>query len=97
MLKHEYRKGMNSLNTVAAAIARVRAWRVANDLAPSRFAAAAGVSEATLRQIDHENWNPTSSTLEKLEAVLPPGWQIGDPVPAALPRKPSPAAKARAA
>lgn len=85
------------MNTVAAAIERVRAWRVANDLAPSRFAAAAGVSEATLRHIDHENWNPTASTLEKLEVLIPANWQLGDPVPASLPRKtPSASGKARA-
>lgn len=85
---------MNSENTVGAAIARVRAWRIANDLPPSRFAAAAGVSEATLRHMDRDDWNPTTGTLGKLELLLPPGWQIGDPIP---PKAPGASSKARAA
>lgn len=49
--------------------------------APYRFATAAGVSEATLRGIDADDWNPTVRTLERLEALIPEGWRVGDPVP----------------
>ena len=51
------------------------------DWAPYRFAVEANVSEAGLRGMDADDWNPTVRTLEKLEAVIPRGWQIGDPVP----------------
>lgn len=73
---------MIQANSTASAVARVRAWRVAMDWAPYRFAVEAGVSEAILRGMDRDDWNPTVRTLEKLEAVIPSGWQIGDPVPA---------------
>ena len=89
---------MEITNTSVAAVKRIRAWRKAAALAPSRLAVLAEVAEASLRRIDDDDWNPTVATLRKLEGILPPGWQIGDPVPASLPRKPAPTSgKARAA
>lgn len=84
---------MSSAISSASAVARVRAWRQAIGWAPYRFATEAGVAEASLRGIDSDEWNPTVRTLERLEAVIPPDWRIGDPVPETAP-KPS---KARAA
>ena len=85
-------------NTAAAVVARLRGWAEANQWSKSRFAVEAGLVDTTLRGFDKADWNPTRETLEKLEAVLPPGWQIGDPVPTALPRKPAASSgKARAA
>lgn len=72
---------MTTAVSTASAVARVRAWRQAMGWAPYRFATAAGVSEATLRGIDSEDWNPTVRTLERLEAVIPSDWQPGDSVP----------------
>lgn len=68
-------------NTSAAAIARIRAWALANNLSKSRFAAQAGIVDTTLRHFHGDNWNPTHETLEKLEALIPADWQPGDPVP----------------
>ena len=50
--------------------------------APYRFAVESNVAEATLRDIDGADWNPTVRTLEKLEALIPRDWRPGDPVPA---------------
>jgi len=83
VVKHEYLSGMTSPVSATSAVARVRAWRVANDWAPYRFATEAGVAEATLRDMDADEWNPTLRTLEKLEALIPKGWRAGDAVPAA--------------
>ena len=81
-------------NTAAAVIARLRGWAEANRWSKSKFAAEAGLVDTTLRAFDAPGWNPTRETLEKLEAVVPPGWQLGDPIP---PKTPSAPAKARAA
>jgi|GEM_PF-2527100 len=67
--------------SLAAAVARIRAWRAANDWAPSRYAAEAGVSDATTRNMQDEAWAPTLRTLKKLEELIPADWQAGDPLP----------------
>lgn len=67
--------------TVAAALARIRSWRQINAIPASRFAVEAGLSETVTRDMDSPDWNPTRATLQKLEALVPAGWQPGDPVP----------------
>jgi hypothetical protein len=68
--------------SVSYTVERVRAWLSANDRGRWRmFAVAAGVDEKTLRLAVRKKWNPTYHTLQKLEALIPPGWQPGDPVP----------------
>lgn len=79
--------------SLAAAVARIRAWRAANGWAPSRYAVEAGVSDATTRNMDDEAWAPTLRTLKKLEEMIPSEWQAGDPVPEPAPKP----GKARAA
>lgn len=71
-----------SFNSAVSAVGRVRAWRVAKGWTIHKFAGLADVSEATLRGIDGDDWNPTFRTMLKLEALIPAGWQAGDPVPA---------------
>lgn len=68
-------------NTAASAIGRIRAWANTNGWSKTRFAAEAGVVDTTLRHFHDPNWNPTRETLEKLEALIPSGWQAGDPPP----------------
>jgi ribosome-binding protein aMBF1 (putative translation factor) len=72
---------MPAQNTSDAAIARIKAWAAANSWSKSRYAAEAGVVDTTLRHFHQADWNPTRETLAKLEAVIPRGWQDGDPLP----------------
>lgn len=72
-------------NTAAAAIARVRAWATANDWSKHRYAVEAGVVDTTLRHFHSPDWNPTRETLERLEGLIPGGWQAGDAVPGRSP------------
>lgn len=65
-----------------AAIARIRAWRRANDWTAHRYAAEASVPEGSTRRMDDDGWSPTLRTLRKLDAVVPAGWQPGDATPA---------------
>lgn len=44
------------------------------------LAQAAALDEKSIRQIREPLWNPRATTLRKLEALLPEGWQAGDPV-----------------
>ncbi len=79
----EYRRAVTEPvpNTSTAAIARLRAWASAKGWTKSRFAGEAGLVDTTLRNFHAPSWNPTVETLEKLEAVIPDGWQPGDRVP----------------
>lgn len=69
-------------NTSTAVIVRLRSWADANGWSKSRFAREAGLVDTTLRHFRDKGWNPTREVLERLEAVIPDGWQAGDPVPA---------------
>lgn len=66
-----------STPTIDAAVNRIRAWRRANGLSPSRLAAEAGLSEMTTRRID-DDWKPNLETLRKLEGLIPADWQEGE-------------------
>lgn len=69
--------------TTDMVIARIRSWMIANNHTANAFATVAGVSEGAIRDIHDKGWRPSLATLRKLEAVIPPGWQPGDPVPPA--------------
>jgi hypothetical protein len=69
------------INTTPAVVARVRSWATANGWTKSRYAAEAHMSDTTLRGFGEPDWNPTRETLERLEALIPNGWQAGDPLP----------------
>lgn len=60
---------------------RVRAYRRAANLSYSALATRAGLSRAALVGMDREDWGPTSTTLRAIEALIPVGWQVGDPLP----------------
>lgn len=83
-------------NTASAVIARLRGFAAAMGWSKSRFAAQAGVVDTALRNFHAPDWNPRRETLEKLEAIVPPGWQVGDPIPAAASEGASAAAPERA-
>jgi len=68
-------------NTAAAVIARIRAWATANEWSKGRYASEAGLVDTTLRHFHEPDWNPRRETLERLEGLIPSGWQAGDPVP----------------
>ncbi|HQS18632.1 helix-turn-helix transcriptional regulator [Reyranella sp.] len=68
-------------NTIPAVIVRLRAWANARGWTKSRFAVEAGLRDTTLRGFHDDDWNPTREILARLEAVIPPDWQAGDPVP----------------
>lgn len=74
-------------NTTAAVITRVRAWAAANEWSKTQYAREAGVMDTTLRHFHAPDWNPTLETLSRLEALIPDGWQPGDPVPEPKTRK----------
>lgn len=66
--------------TVSQSISRVRAWLAANvDRTKAEIAKEAGVDEKTVRLAYDRTWNPTASTLEKFEAIIPPDWQPSPP------------------
>jgi hypothetical protein len=68
--------------SVSRVVARVRAWLSTNERPTWRsLAETAGVDEKTLRLAARDSWNPTASTLQKLEALIPPDWQPDDPMP----------------
>lgn len=73
---------MSSAATVALAINRIRAWRKDNAIPTYIFARQADLSHSAVRGIDDDDWNPTLSTIEKLEVLVPRTWQPGDKVPA---------------
>jgi ribosome-binding protein aMBF1 (putative translation factor) len=55
---------------------RIREFRRMHNIAKSRLADMAGVSEGILRGMDEDDWNPTSQTLEKLEVVIPEAFEV---------------------
>jgi len=83
---------------VETARAAVRDWIDRCAASNAEIARIVGVDEKTVRHARADGWNPRVETLSLFEKLLPPGWQIGDPVPVSLPRKPAATTgKARAA
>lgn len=67
--------------TLDACLVRIREWATANDWRPARLAREAGIAENVTRDMFAGTWSPTASSIRKLEAVIPSGWQPGDPLP----------------
>lgn len=66
---------MSTRPQIDALIARIRAFRDAEDLSRSALALRAGLSRAALAAMDKPTWGPTADTIRRLEAVIPAGWQ----------------------
>lgn len=67
---------------------RLRAFARAKGWNKWEFARQAGLRDTVLRRFNDDDWNPTVETLRKLEAQLPEGWQLDDPVPPDSPDQP---------
>ncbi len=65
---------------LSAVLDRIRAWASANKLKPATLARQAGLAEVVTRDLDQEDWSPSSRSIRRLEALIPPGWKAGDPV-----------------
>lgn len=61
---------------------RIRAWAAANDLKPATLARQAEISEVVTRDMAEKGWSPSSKSIRSMEALIPTGWQAGDPLPA---------------
>lgn len=59
------------VQTVAAAIDRIRAFAKSQDLAAATFAKRAGLSPNALSDFHKDSWSPTLKTLQALEALIP--------------------------
>lgn len=56
--------------SVRDSITNVREFLATGKWSKNRLAAAAGMGESVLRNIDDPEWNPTATTLEKLECAI---------------------------
>lgn len=63
------------------AVLRVQAWLQLDGRSRAQIATEAGVDEKIVRLATKGEWNPTISTLEKLEKIIPAHWRPGDPLP----------------
>lgn len=57
------------------AIIRIRQFIRENGLSNLRFAKMAGMTEISIRRLFMDGFNPTLSTLRKMEAVIPKGYK----------------------
>ena len=48
---------------------------------PATLARVAGLAENVTRDMDAKEWGPSSRSIRRLEALIPPGWRVGDPLP----------------
>lgn len=67
---------------LSAVLDRIRGWAAANELKPATLARQAGLAETVTRDMDDAAWSPSSSSIRKLEALIPEGWMPGMAVPA---------------
>lgn len=58
-----------------ATINRIRQWMRATGKRPATVAHEAGLSKGTLRSVFDDTWNPTSSTIFAIEALIPADFQ----------------------
>ncbi len=64
--------------SIESAINRIREFRTSNGLAKNRIATMAGIPEGCVRDIDEATWNPTVSTIKKIEKIIPPEFTINE-------------------
>lgn len=60
---------------IDALIRRIRRYAAAQDWTKGQLAVAAGMSDTVLRNFDRPDWNPTTSTLRRLEGIIPPEFE----------------------
>ena len=68
---------------------RIRSFARSEGLTKGVLAARAGMRDTTLRGFDRPDWNPTATTLKKLEATIPASYRAAPPVPHGVARMPS--------
>ena len=66
---------------IELSIERVRAYRKAREWSVVRLAKEAGLRESTIRHIDTDDWHPSSTTLMRLEGIIPPAFMPAVPKP----------------
>lgn len=72
---------MDAQPEIDALLGRLKAYRKAAGLSRSALAQQAGLSRAALVGMDEPKWGPTSATIRAVEAIIPSGWQPGQPLP----------------
>lgn len=63
-------------NTTDAVQFRILAWMAREGLSVADLAARTGVSESALRNIRKADWKTSFSTTRRLEAVIPPTFNV---------------------
>lgn len=66
-------------NSIDAAIARIRAYTQFQGWTKTRLAREAGLVDTTLRDFDKPDWNPTATTIRRIEAIIPDSFVIPAP------------------
>jgi hypothetical protein len=66
--------------TIDNVISRIQAWIAGHPRQKLRIADMAGLVPNTLKRVEAPDWAPKVETIRALEALIPPGWRIGDPV-----------------
>lgn len=61
---------------VDQSIARVRAFAAAKKWSRNKLATEAGVAESTIRSFGEPGWSPNAETLRRLEAIIPPDFEV---------------------
>jgi hypothetical protein len=74
---------MSGTPSLTATLDRIRAFAKAMDWKPARVAREAGLADIATRNMHKDDWSPTSSTIRRLEALIPESWQAGDAPPSA--------------
>lgn len=72
---------MKTTPSLSAALDRIRAFAEAMEWKPARLAREAGLADIATRNMARDDWSPSSTTIRRLEALIPAKWQAGDPAP----------------
>ena len=60
--------------TLELALQRIRSYARAATISPTALARMADLSDRSTRDMHRDGWSPSSTTIRKLEAVIPPDW-----------------------